>query len=212
MELIASHSGQSLQLIVMDEVKPLRGGVFLGDLGPAIIERYRFMKGDPLVPGQPAKFQTGVLRGDVTRPIESLEIYQDGVLATSTTTDDADIILNDLFSWMTQTFALRSPVTQIPRNYQSGIVVSLDGSLNRFISNFQKMGELLTSTFRAQAPLSVTRLSVGPNPPTQYPFQTTWNIEPRLGQPYVPNRYMSAAPLATTTHFELLAALEAAIG
>src|ERR1700758_4577778 len=106
MELISHHSGQSLQLVVMDEIRPLRGGVFSGDLAAAIVQRYGFTKGDPLVPGQPAKFQTGVFRSEITIPIEALEIYQDGVLVRSTATDDADIVLNDFASWLTERFAL----------------------------------------------------------------------------------------------------------
>ena len=213
MKLIAPLSGQSLQLFIMDEIKPLRGGIFLGDLAPAIMERYRFMEPpESLRRGEPAKFGGGVFRTDRTIPIESLEVYQDGVLVGSTTTDDADLVLDDFITWLTQVFELREPETRISRSYQSAIIAGLDGSLNRFITNFQTVSELLTAAFKAQSALSVTTLTIGPHPPTPYPFQTTWKIEARVGQPFVSNRYVSTAPLATAEHVELLDALERAIG
>jgi hypothetical protein len=212
MELISSQSGQSLQLVVLDEVRPLRGGVFLPDLSALIIQRYRFM-GTPekVPPGQPVKFHTGIFPG-APIPIEELGIYNDGIIITSTTTDDADVIMDDFLAWITEQYRLREPTTIIPRTYQSTIIVSLNGPLNRFINNFQKAGNLLSEAFGAPSPLSVTRLAVGPQPPGQYPFQTTWTIEARVAQPFVPNRYMSLAPLPTAAHVALLDELESIMG
>ncbi|SRR6266496_614439 len=213
MELVSSQSGQSLQLVVMDEVRPLRGGVFLADLSAAIIERYRFMGLPEKLPqGQPVKFQTGVFQTDITITIEGLDIYNDGIIITSTTTDDADVVMDDFLPWIIEQFRLREPTTIIPRTYQSSIIVSLHGPLNRFIKNFQKAADKLTEAFGALSPLNVTRLTLGPQPPGQYPFQTTWNIEARGTQPYVPNRYMSTAPLPTSAHVALLAELETIMG
>jgi hypothetical protein len=212
MQLISSQSGQSLQLVAMDEVRPLSGGVFLPDSSAAIIQRYRFM-GTPekLSPGQPIKFQTGVLP-DSSITIEELGVFSDGFIVTAITTDDADIALDDFLAWITEQFKLREPTTIIPRTYQSTIVVSLAGPLDRFINNFQKAGDVLSKSFGALSPLNVTRLTIGPQPPGQYPFQTTWNIEARIGQPFVPNRYMSTAPLPTSAHVALLTELETIMG
>lgn len=213
MKFISSESGQSLQLVVMDEIRPLRGGVFLPDLITAIVQRYRFVSFSTQAdPAQPIKFQTGVFQsGEITMPIISLEIYTDGVIMNSRTTDDADAIVNDFSRWLIDTFKLREPTTIIPRTYQSKIIVSLDGPLDRFVAQFQPINAILSKAFNTHDELHVTRLFFGPHPPGPLPYQTTWSIEPRIGQPFVYNRYFSSAPLTTKAHIELLAEIEATL-
>jgi hypothetical protein len=212
MEFISPESGQSLQLVVMDEIRPLRGGVFLPDLASEIIQRYRFASPPAqLDPAQPVKFQTGVLHaGEITMPITSLELYTDGVIVNSLNTDDADMILDDFASWVAVRFKLRQPFTHLTRKYQSRIIVSLGESLDRFVSHFQIISRIVSKALGSDNELHVTRLTIGPHPPGQLPLVTTWNIEPRAGQPFVPNRYFSSAPLSTSAHIELLTQLEAA--
>ena len=212
MKFISSETGQSLQLIVMDEVRPLRGGPFLPDAAAAITRRYRFVSVPAQTdPAQPIKFQTGAIELDgITIPITSLEIYNDGIIINSLTTDDADAVMDDFISWRKQEFQFREPTTKLPRQYQSRIVVGLDRSLNKFISHFQEMKTTLAKFFQTdEDTLNLLRLSIGPHPAGALPYRTTWLIEPRTVQPIVPNRYFSAAPLSTTAHIELLSALEA---
>jgi hypothetical protein len=213
MKFISSETGQSLQLIVMDEVRPLRGGPFLPDAAAAISRRYRFVTVPAQTnPGQPIKFQTGAAElNGITIPITSLEIYSDGIIINSLTTDDADAVMDDFLSWSIQEFHYRAPTTQLPRQYQSTIVVGLERSLTTFISHFEEIREILVRFFKAEEDtLNVLRLSIGPHPPGALPYRTTWSIEPRTAQPIVANRYFSAAPLSTASHIELLSALEAA--
>src|ERR1700730_17383386 len=146
MEFISPESGQSLQLVVMDEIRPLRGGVFLPDLASEIIQRYRFASPPAqLDTAQPVKFQTGVLHaGEITMPITSLELYTDGVIVNSLNTDDADMILDDFASWVAVRFKLRQPFTHLSRKYQSRIIVSLEESLDRFVSHFQIISKIVS--------------------------------------------------------------------
>ena len=210
MRLISSEFGQSLQLVVMDEIRPLHGGIFLPDLVSEIVQRYRFATPPAHVdPAQSVKFQTGVLEVvDVTIPVVSLELYHDGVVVGSRNTEDADAILDDFVSWSTHRFKLREPITKIPRSYLSSIVVTIEDSLDGFVSQFQQISGLLSKAFGSNGELHLTRLSIGPLPPGQLPFRTTWNIEPRTDQPFVPNRYFSSAPLPTNAHVALLGELE----
>lgn len=213
MNYISSESGQSLQLVVMDEVRPLRGGPFLPDAGAAITRRYRFTSVPAQTdPAQPIKFQTGAIELDgITIPITSLEIYSDGIIINSCTTEDADAVMDDFISWSIQEFHYREPITKLPRQYQSRIVVGFERSLNKFIPHFEAMRTILSKFFQTEgSTLNVLRLSIGPHPSSALPHRTTWFIEPRTAQPIVPNRYFSAAPLSTAAHIELLSALEAA--
>jgi hypothetical protein len=212
MEFISTETGQSLQLFVMDEILPRRGGLFLPDLIAEIMSRYRFVTAPTSVePGQPLKFQTGVWHdGDLTIQVVSLEIYNDGIIINSRNTEDSDVVMDDFLSWLSRNHGLREPITRIPRKYQSRIVVSISGGLDKFMPRFQSMSRIASEAFGTDDGLHLIRLSIGPNPPGQLPYQTTWQIEPRIGQPFVPDRFFSSAPLPTEAHIQLLAELEAA--
>jgi hypothetical protein len=217
MRLISTEYGQSLQLIVMDEVRPLRGGTYLPDLISSIIQRYRFVSYPTDLAAaaqQGAKFQTGVIElAGIVIPITSLDIYNDGIIVTTRDTDDSDIVFDDFAGWAIQTFNLREPTTKIPRKHASNVVVDFDVSLGSFIRNFELISKLISSAF-ATAGIShdmhVARLSIGADPATSKlsQVQATLTIEPRGGQPFTSNRYFSGAPLRTQEHLALLSALE----
>jgi hypothetical protein len=214
MNFISSEAGQALQLIDMDEVRPLSGEVFQPDAIARVMQRYRFLSTSApnrTEPNQPIKFQTGVieLEGE-TFLITNLEVYSDGVIITARNTDDADKIINDLIRWTITDLHFRQPITNIPRTYQSQVVVSLDQSLNSFISRFNEIRTIVERTFNAdENSLNVLRLSIGPYPPGTLPYRTTWQIERRIISPFVPDRYFSTAPLPTVAHLDMLAAIEA---
>jgi hypothetical protein len=213
MKFISSEAGQSLQLIVMDEVRPPRGGPFLPDATAAIARRYRFVSAPTQAdPAQPVKFQTGAIVLDgITFPVYALEIYDDGIIINAHSTDEADAIMDDFINWAIEEFHYRKQTTKFPRQYYSTIVISLDKSLNTFISNFHTIRNQLAKAFSTdENALEVIRLSVGPHPAGTLPYRATWSIEPRMGGPVVHNRYFSAAPLSTAAHVQLLVALEAA--
>jgi hypothetical protein len=213
MEFVSSEIGQSLQLIHMDEVRPLRGGTFVPDMVAELVRRYRFQSFPTKVePNQPAKFEYGVREfGGITIPIGSLEVYTDGILVNTINTDDSDAILDDFLPWALELFKLREPRTWLPRRYQSRIIVDFGNSAGEtFFKNFVDLGKIVTRTFGSERDLGITQISFGPHPAGELPYLYTWTFQPRVGQPYVPNRYFSAAPLSTPVHFEMLVALEAA--
>lgn len=213
MNFISSENGQALQLIVMDEVRPVKGGgLFLPDFISRVMDRYRFLStSNQTDPTQPFKFQTGVVELDGEAiPITSLEIYNDGIIVNSRNTEDADKIMDEFFEWALAEFHLREPTTEIPRTYQSRVVVAFDRSLNTFLNHFVAIKDVLTKAFDADGvDLNVVRLTIGPHPPGTLPYKSTWAIEARTIGPFVPNRYFSAAPLSTPAHLEMLAELEA---
>lgn len=199
----------------MDEIRPERGGIFFPDLARDIVERYRFQAFPERVnPGQVVKFETGMRELDgVISPIISFDIYSDGVAMTSYNTADADALLDDFMQWAITTYRFREPQTILPRRYNSRIVVDVQSPAgNMLINKFNTVSQIVTKRFAAEQPLELTQLNVGPNPPTQYPFLHTWVFQPRIAQPYVRNRYYSAAPLSTEDHFAMLQEIEAALG
>src|ERR1700730_18421157 len=101
MKLIAHEEGRSLQLISMDEVRPLRGGVYPIDALSKIIAKYRFVNYPKAYePNTTLKFETGVTEVSATQiPILGLEIYSDGILISTRNTDDSDLVLDQFIEW-----------------------------------------------------------------------------------------------------------------
>jgi hypothetical protein len=212
MKLIAHEEGRSLQLISMDEVRPLRGGVFPIEAMAKLISKYQFTT-YPKIFEQNAvlKFEIGITQVDALQiPILGLEIYSDGVLVSTRSTDDSDLVLDQFFAWTTKEFGLRERMTIVPRKYISKIVIDIDGGFDNLAAPLSVFGAVISSAFGVptESGLSIVHLQAGPHPPTPYPYQTTWQLVRRIAEPIVPNRYLSTAPLSTVAHYEFLENLE----
>jgi hypothetical protein len=194
----------------MDEVRPLRGGFVVPDRISEIQRRYHFAPfAAPPDLTQPLKFQMGFIELDgLPISITSLEIYNDGVIVNARHTDDCDIVMDDFLIWALAQFNLRQPETKIARIYLSRIVVELEGGLELFVAKAEMMKKVLSDAFGKGQRLEVARLVIGPSSGAPVPYQHTWQIEPRIGQPHVANRYFSQAPLSTDAHVEMLNASE----
>jgi hypothetical protein len=140
--------------------------------------------------------------------ITSLEIYNDGIIVNSSHTADCDLVMDDFIVWALRQFNLREPETKIPRIYLSRIVVQFEAGLDLFIVKADKMKQIIARAFGGGQELEIARLIIGPRAGTPVPYQHTWQIEPRIGQPHVTNRYFSQAPLTTDAHVEMLNTLE----
>lgn len=210
MKFISPETGQALQLIVMDEVRPVRGGLVVPDRVAEIQRRYQFTPfSAPPDLTQPLKFQMGFIELDgIPISVTSLEIYVDGVIVNTRHTDDCDIVMDDFLAWAITQFNLREPETKIPRIYLSRIVVELESGLDLFIKKAETMKRIISDAFGKEQKLEVARLVIGPPSGTPIPYQHTWQIEPRIGQPHAANRYFSQAPLSTNAHVDMLIALE----
>lgn len=209
MNLISSEAGQAIQLLPMDEVRPLRGGPFLPDLVTEIARRYRFVSfPQKFVAGQEIKFETGVVEHNgTTIPIRDLQIYNDGFIVTTSHTDNSDTVMNGFIEWAITAFQFRSPVTQVSRRYYSTIVVDFQGGLDRFMRNFDACRDIVSRLLGADAHIARMTFATDPTIPTV----SSWQIEARVGSPIGGVRYFSAAPLATRMHVDMLAVLEQAV-
>jgi len=212
MEFVGSESGQSLQLIHMDEVRPLRGGAFFPDVAARLVERYRLQSVAPRTePNQPAKFLEGVavLEG-LTVPITSLEIYADGILVNARNTEDADAVLSDVIDWGFKNLDARQPKSWLPRKYISRVIVDFEQSSgDLFFKKFRTLLRIVEDSLGSDHTLDL-QFQFGPNPPGELPYMHTWVLQPRAGQPPAPNRYFSIAPISTPAHLDMLRKLEAA--
>src|SRR5271166_3313653 len=122
MKLISTEFGQSFHPYLLEELRPLNGGLYLPGLITAAAERYKFASvptiSDALQQG--AKFADGFLMvEDQIIVIRQLGIYNDGIIVVAYTTEDSDLILEDSIKWATETFRLREPITKGRRIYIS---------------------------------------------------------------------------------------------
>src|SRR6266446_2506976 len=120
MKLISTEFGQSFQPYLIEELRPLNGGLHLPALIAAIADRYKFASvptlNDALQQG--AKFAEGfLLFNEQIISIRQLGVYNDGMIVVGWNTDESDLILQDVMTWATQTFRLREPITRTRRVY-----------------------------------------------------------------------------------------------
>lgn len=216
MKLISTEFGQSFQPYLLEELRPLNGGLHLPSLIAAVAERYKFMS----IPNmneaiqQGAKFSEGfILASGQIVAIRQLGIYNDGVIVVAWNTDESDMILEDVMAWATQAFMLRQPITRPRRIYTSSVVVEFDMPIERAfhaISQFIKIYEAeLKLAYDWEFPIELTRVTFGADS-TKLPQHRTADflIERRAGRPFSECRYFSSVPLRTSTHLDLLARLE----
>jgi hypothetical protein len=210
MRLISTEIGQSIQLINIDEIRPLRGGAFLPDIIVGVAQRYRFVSYPrEFTAGQELKFETGVMeRGEMTVPIRLLQIFSDGFLVTTGHTDDADAVMADFMEWAFAAFQFREPITVIPRKYLSSLIADIPRGLDQLIKNFERCREIISGSFGVDT-THVARVTFSSEP--GMPPNSSWQIEPRLGSSFDAHRYFSTAPLPTGAHVEMLAAMERAL-
>jgi hypothetical protein len=216
MNLISTEHGQSLQLFVVEEVRP-PSGLYLPDLIRKISERYAFAIGPSnyeTVMKEGAKYKDGrfVTEGR-TIAIKDLGFFVDGILAVAWNTDDAEAILNDLIVWVVQNFGIREPRTKLPRKYVSSVVIEFDAELGGALTAFEELQEGFASAIKErygmEPEINASRIALSADP-TKLPPQTTFEftIERRAGRPFSENRYFSSATLPTASHLDLLGAFE----
>jgi len=92
MKLISTEFGQSFLQYVIDELRPLTGGLYFPGLIGAVAERYKFANvptvGDALQQG--AKFAEGcLLVGGEIIAIRQIGIYNDGIIVVAWNTDES---------------------------------------------------------------------------------------------------------------------------
>lgn len=209
MKLVSHEEGRNLQLVSADEVRPLRGGIYAPDAIGALAARYRFQKYPTSYEPETRRFEMGVAEiNGINIAINNLDIYSDGFLASTSNTDDSDLVLDDLINWG-EAIGFRRPTTIVPRKYVSRIVVDFDKPLDALVDIFGILTKAASSAF-ADNPsnLNIISVQVGPYPPTQYPYQTTWRLERRTIEPILPTRYISVAPLPSAAHFAFLDTVE----
>jgi hypothetical protein len=216
MKLVAYDTGQTLFMILLDEARPL-SGVYLPDLIKEVGERYALaLKSTDLAEAikSGVKYQVGRLSEEnKTIAIKQLDLYNDGILITTCSTDDTETVFSDLSAWLKSNFGFRDPVTSIRRKYFSSVVVDFDKPLERLLSAFSEItsdyATMLKSHNNVDASPSLYRIALSADPRELPQFtQTQFLIERRNDAAFSLNRYIATAPLASDKLLSLLERLE----
>jgi hypothetical protein len=220
MKVLSHSSGRSTVLISGDDLRPV-GGVNLILAMRKIKERYNFvwapeLKGDPeQALAGPFRFHSGQFSlQEGLQTIQSLEFYNDGVIATAASTQIADMILADFFGWAEIELKMRPVPKTARRIFTSTLVVEFGKSIDVLMSSIDAVNQLAQQFGAHPRPrrwvLGGFQLAPSDDDdlPFKYPAQFSFNLERRSDAPLSANRYFSAAPLCTEDHERFLEGIE----
>jgi hypothetical protein len=216
MELIATEGGRILDLVPIEEIRPI-SGLYFPDFIKDVTSRYAFGAGPPSLAEAAksgAKFEHGKFDiGGTVEVIKELAIYTDGVICDCFNTRTADLILDDFFAWATETFKLRERQSPPHRTYTSVIVVEFANAVEAALGKLARIRKMLSKSMKNaygwDYEFNLQRLAFAVDQTTIPQLRSTqFYIERKLGVPYSENRYYSMAPLKTEEHILLLAAIE----
>lgn len=216
MNLISALNGRSTQLFSLDEVRSERPP-YLPEVIDRFLSRYGFVdRPDPRnAVDQGIKFVRGRLKkNDETISIESLDIYNDGIVVVCSNTTDADVVLDDAIEWGMQAFGMRQPIQMPPRTYMSWLVVDFEESaVASIVSKFSRIQNLIQSSFESaygqRHSFELFRIAFNVDPKLLPPHTLTdYSIDRRGGVSYSEDRFFCGAPLQTKQHVEFLESFE----
>jgi hypothetical protein len=216
MKIVSFETGQILFSTLMDEVRPA-SGFYLPDLIKEIGDRYG-MASRPTDLAEAnkggMKFQMGRLEYEGrTIAIKQLDFFNDGLLATTGSSEDTEILFADLSSWLKAKFRFRDPARPFKRKYFSAVVVDFEKPLEPLFGALGEISkdyaETLKSDNGVDASPHLLRIAIGADPRGLPQFtQTQLLIERRNDSYWETNRYIATAPLATNSLLALLERLE----
>ncbi len=216
MKTVGIEVGRAGYLFPLEEVRPWEG-FNLVEAVARIAERYQFQY-PPSLPERFSELQSSGLNfglgmyGDKT--VTELNIYSDGVVASSLNTNFSLAFLDDLINWGQKELGLRELIDSSQKYYFSQVIVEFEKPASAFIERFDEIarmiGEALEKNYQVQEPVRFEGVSFGCDK-TKLPLSfkgTNFRIERRIGKPYDRERYFSESPLPTDQHLELLERME----
>jgi hypothetical protein len=216
MKIISYEGGRILDLVPLEEIRPLQG-VVLPDFLGAVHAKYEFSsKPVDLVEAAKsgAKFELGkfVLDG-VPLVIKELSIYNDGLICETYDTRTAELVLDDFLAWATTTFKLRERQSPIRRTYTSAFICKFDKEIESGLGKLDQVRKLLSKALNTaygwDYEYNLNRLNFMVDPMSiPHLRNTNFVMERRLQFPYSENRYYCIAPLSTEAHTHLLEDIE----
>jgi hypothetical protein len=217
MEIVSLESGRVTWLFPVEEIIPL-GGADGPNIVATLTARYRFTH-PPANPTREEieknglKFLAGQFDyGDGIANIIEFTVFNDGIVAVSTSTERAEAFLQDIYEFLVAEFKFRPITSRIKKIDLSSIVVELRASLNGLIKGHKtdRIAEHLNSIDDSDFPVELVRIDFALNKDPEFrpPHIPRLTIEKRANSAFSQNRYYSVAPLSTEKHLEILQLIE----
>lgn len=217
MKLVSKDAALAMLLIEPDEVRPMNG-LYLPELFRQIGERYELQQRPTVEDARKtgAKFGAGrFISADKEIYISELGVFNDGFSVTTTDTEDAELVLNDLFAWLRQSFRFREPLTKAVRVFQSDLIVDFDNDPMLAVKTLAPVIALIQQEIEAisgsKMPLLLNRLGFACDPSLFPGVTTEFGFERRAGAPWSANRYFCKAHIRTAAHIRALELLDASV-
>jgi hypothetical protein len=158
------------------------------------------------------------IQDDQAFAITQLMMLVDGDIVGTTSTDDSELVLDDLMRVLDETLGFRLRQANTKRSYVSTIVVEFDKSFSAYIDKIEKMENVINGMLPPEIEQRWFKaISFGREdmPETIVTSQITlmenvdFTIERRTGQPRSSNRFYCTAPMRTADHIRALEQIEA---
>jgi hypothetical protein len=228
MKIVSSLHGISAFRASSDDIAPPNGIVWK-DVIAKIATTYKFAGIPAIQPGIASQiqhiFQTGEFESEGEKiAIQSLFLTINGAAIQALTTEQSDLVLDNLISLLDESFGFRIRTSSYKRDCASHVVVQFEKSIESCIAILGTVNELVRNALRTVplGPFSLKRLAFGKESvgETVTPIQITgldavdrmdFIIERRANHPFSENRYYAAAPISTEKLFGLLGEIEKVI-
>ena len=219
MNVVSVESGRTTWLFPVEEILPL-GGADGPKLIAAISSKYKFTH----PPANPTredvdknglKFAGGqiVHKGTILN-IAEFVAFNDGIVSISTSTENAEAFLQDIYAFLVSEFAFREITSDVKKVHLSTVVIDFDASLNNFVqgrsTEIDLIGKHLNSINNTDFPVEVARIDfvLNKDPEFRPPNIPRLTIEKRAYTQFSQHRYFSVAPIHTAKHLEVLERIE----
>jgi hypothetical protein len=224
MKLINSLQGAAAIQVSADDVLPVRGLV-INDLIRFIGDTYQFIVRPQITSeialAQHFTFQAGEFsKGDDKFAIAQLSILPNGDVITATSTDIAQMIMDDYIERLDNVLNFRFGSAKMQRFYLSSLVVEFEApGIAENIESMAKIESILNREIhRPEMPFKIKRLAFGYGDVNAQQILSIDSIEKsdlvlerRSGEPYSNNRFYSSAPVSTSEHVRILNLIEQAL-
>jgi hypothetical protein len=220
LKLIGHMNAAAAYREVVEEYAPINAAP-MADLITFIRSRYEFQVSPTLSPEDgPAvalAFHSGKFAfADPTFGIGLLVMEPNGDAVQAMTTDQCELILNDLVSALDANFGYRLAGSIKKRSFVSNVVVEFDAGLETYMGKLGAMAAAINAARDpGETPFAIKRIAFGaPNfhaPPDQISTIEGGDfiIERRAGIKFETNRCFCSAPRRTNDHVALLERIEA---
>jgi hypothetical protein len=151
--------------------------------------------------------------GDHSANIFEFIVFNDGIVAASTSTEQAESFLQDVYAFLISEFKFRAITSDMKKVLLSTVVVDFETSLTRLVQGHKVEKELLRKHLNADDsnfPLELSRVDFALNKDPEFrpPNIPRLLIEKRANTQFSQHRYFSSAPIQTTKHLEILEQFE----